>query len=53
MTPRLTTYRSNASELGKKAFEMLCQLIETGEISSYTHSLTLQEGESVRDLKHV
>ena len=53
VTPRLTTYRSNASELGKKAFEMLCQLIETGEISSYTHSLTLQEGESVRDLKHV
>ena len=53
VTPRLTTYRSNASELGKKAFEMLCKLIETGEISSYTHSLTLQEGESVRDLKHV
>ena len=49
-TPRLTTYWSNASQLGKKAFEILNDMIEKGEITSFRHSMVYQEGESVKEI---
>ncbi len=51
VSPRLTTYKSDAEILGKKAFEMLHNMIETGEISFYNHKMELMEGESVRDIR--
>lgn len=50
VTPKLTTYWSNASDLGKKAFEILNNMIENNEISSFNHSMVYWEGGSVRDL---
>ena len=51
VTPTLTTFRSNAAELGRKAFQMLLDLIENGRTDTYNHKLSLQEGESVRTLE--
>ena len=51
VTPTLTTFRSHAADLGRKAFEMLLDLIENGQTSTYNHRLILQEGESVRTLQ--
>lgn len=50
ITPRLTTYWSNASDLGKKVFEILNNMIENNEISSCNHFMEYWEGESVKDL---
>ena len=49
-TPRLTTYWSNAAQLGKKAFEILNNMIENNEIVSFSHSMIYQEGESVKEI---
>lgn len=49
--PPLTTFKSDAVTLGKKAFELLDMMIETGEICEYNHSLTLIERGSVKQLK--
>ena len=50
VSPKLTTYRSNASDLGKKTFEILNNMIEKGEIVSFNHSMVYQEGNSVKTL---
>lgn len=50
VSPRLTTYWSNAVALGYKAFEILYNMIEKGSIVSFDHKMVFREGESVRDL---
>ena len=49
--PKLTTFWSNATELGHKAFEILYRMIEKGEILSFNHEMTYLEGETVKDLR--
>ena len=51
VSPKLTTFWSNASELGHKAFDILYHMIKNGEILSFTHEMTFVEGESVKDLR--
>jgi DNA-binding LacI/PurR family transcriptional regulator len=48
--PRLTTFWSNATTLGHKAFDMLYKMIKNGEILSFNHEMTYVEGETVKDL---
>ena len=47
VAPPLTTFKSDAETLGKKAFQMLYDMIENDNITSYNHSLTLIERQSV------
>ncbi len=49
--PKLTTFKSNAEELGKKAFEILYNMINNDEISLYNHCLTLIERDSVKEIQ--
>ena len=49
--PKLTTFWSNATELGHKAFEILYAMIKKGEILSFNHEMTYMEGETVKDLR--
>ncbi|MBQ9480872.1 MAG: LacI family DNA-binding transcriptional regulator [Clostridia bacterium] len=51
ITPPLTTYKSDASALGKEAFGILYNMIETSEVSSYNHRMEMIERESVRELR--
>ena len=47
VAPPLTTFKSDAETLGKKAFQMLYDMIENDNITSYNHNLTLIERQSV------
>ncbi len=50
VTPRLTTFLSHAPLFGKKALNMLVNMVEHDEISTYDHPMELFIQESVRDM---
>jgi len=50
ISPKLTTYWSNPVQLGKKAFEILYNMVEKNEITTFSHSMIFQEGESVKQI---
>ena len=47
VSPKLTTFRSDADKLGKIAFQMLYDLIQGKNVQSYNHKMSLCERESV------
>lgn len=51
VTPKLTTFKSNASKLGHRAFDIITNMIENNKVEVYNHEMILQEGNSVKDKK--
>lgn len=48
--PPLTTFKGSAKELGYKAFEMLYEMIEKGNTSSFTYEMQYVAGGTVKDI---